>query len=98
LAPLGKVGLVSVDMGGGVRLWETGLDSLQRSLQEWRNMIGQEDGRPVQVGVHKADVKKVQQSEVQMNFQLGEGLRESCVEKCCQVEICLREKVNRCLH
>lgn len=55
LAPLGKVGLVSVDMGGGVRLWETGLDSLQRSLQDWRNMIGQEDGRPVQVGVHKAD-------------------------------------------
>ncbi|NXH22609.1 VWA8 protein, partial [Bucco capensis] len=51
LAPLGKVGLVSVDMGGGVRLWETGLESLQRSLQDWRNMIGQEDGRPVQVGV-----------------------------------------------
>ncbi|KAI1241841.1 hypothetical protein IHE44_0005343 [Lamprotornis superbus] len=48
LAPLGKVGLVTVDMGGGVRLWETGLESLQQSLQEWRNMIGQEDGRPVQ--------------------------------------------------
>ncbi|KAM8820841.1 von Willebrand factor A domain-containing protein 8 [Eudromia elegans] len=53
LAPLGKVGLVSVDMGGGVRLWETGLASLQRSLQEWRNMIGQEDGRPVQITVER---------------------------------------------
>ncbi|KGL77241.1 von Willebrand factor A domain-containing protein 8, partial [Tinamus guttatus] len=53
LAPLGKVGLVSVDMGGGVRLWETGLESLQRSLQEWRNMIGQEDGRPVQITVER---------------------------------------------
>uniref|UniRef100_A0A8B9E5X6 von Willebrand factor A domain-containing protein 8 n=1 Tax=Anser cygnoides TaxID=8845 RepID=A0A8B9E5X6_ANSCY len=53
LAPLGKVGLVSVDMGGGVRLWETGLDSLQRSLQDWRNMIGQEDGRPVQITIQR---------------------------------------------
>ncbi|XP_075344945.1 von Willebrand factor A domain-containing protein 8 isoform X1 [Mycteria americana] len=53
LAPLGKVGLVSVDMGGGVRLWETGLDSLQRSLQDWRNMIGQDDGRPVQITIQR---------------------------------------------
>ncbi|KAM6284282.1 von Willebrand factor A domain-containing protein 8 isoform 1-T1 [Spheniscus humboldti] len=53
LAPLGKVGLVSVDMGGGVRLWETGLDSLQQSLQDWRNMIGQEDGRPVQITIQR---------------------------------------------
>nr|XP_009670755.1 PREDICTED: von Willebrand factor A domain-containing protein 8 isoform X1 [Struthio camelus australis] len=53
LAPLGKVGLVSVDMGGGVRLWETGLDSLQRSLQDWRNMVGQEDGRPVQITIER---------------------------------------------
>ncbi|XP_017926659.1 von Willebrand factor A domain-containing protein 8 [Manacus vitellinus] len=53
LAPLGKVGLVTVDMGGGVRLWETGLESLQRSLQDWRNMIGQEDGRPVQITIER---------------------------------------------
>lgn len=59
LAPLGKVGLVTVDMGGGVRLWETGLDSLQQSLQDWRNMIGQEDGRPVQVGLHKAELESI---------------------------------------
>ncbi len=49
IAPLGSGGVVTVDMGGYVRLWETGLDTLQRSLMEWRNMIGTEDGRPVQV-------------------------------------------------
>lgn len=49
MAPLNTGGVVTVDMGGYVRLWETGLDTLQRSLMEWRNMIGSEDGRPVQV-------------------------------------------------
>lgn len=50
MAPLGSGGVVTVDMGGYVRVWETGLDNLQRSLLEWRNMIGSEDGRPIQVG------------------------------------------------
>lgn len=49
IAPLSSDGVVTVDMGGYVRLWETGLDTLQRSLMEWRNMIGEEEGRPVQV-------------------------------------------------
>lgn len=49
LAALGSGGVVTVDMGGYVRLWETGLETLQRSLMEWRNMIGTEDGRPIQV-------------------------------------------------
>ncbi|XP_061081457.1 von Willebrand factor A domain-containing protein 8 [Conger conger] len=53
LAPLGAAGVVTVDMGGYVRLWETGLDSLQRSLLEWRNMIGAEDGRPVQITIEQ---------------------------------------------
>uniref|UniRef100_A0A8C5PQG7 von Willebrand factor A domain-containing protein 8 n=1 Tax=Leptobrachium leishanense TaxID=445787 RepID=A0A8C5PQG7_9ANUR len=53
LAALGSNGVVTVDMGGSVRLWETGLDSLQRSLLEWRNMIGQDDGRPMQITVEK---------------------------------------------
>lgn len=48
-AALGSGGVVTVDMGGYVRLWETGSDTLQRSLMEWRNMIGTEDGRPIQV-------------------------------------------------
>lgn len=49
IAALGSGGVVTVDMGGYIRLWETGLDTLQRSLMEWRNMIGSEDGRPIQV-------------------------------------------------
>ncbi|XP_060945197.1 von Willebrand factor A domain-containing protein 8 [Limanda limanda] len=53
IAPLGSGGVVSVDMGGYVRLWETGLDSLQRSLLEWRTMIGTEDGRPIQITVQR---------------------------------------------
>ncbi|XP_061735639.1 von Willebrand factor A domain-containing protein 8 isoform X2 [Nerophis ophidion] len=53
LAPLSSGGVVTVDMGGYVRLWETGLDTLQRSLMEWRNMIGSEDGRPVQITIQR---------------------------------------------
>ncbi|XP_071782446.1 von Willebrand factor A domain-containing protein 8 [Centroberyx gerrardi] len=53
LAGLGSGGAVTVDMGGYVRLWETGLDNLQRSLMEWRNMIGSEDGRPIQITVQR---------------------------------------------
>ncbi|XP_023587391.1 von Willebrand factor A domain-containing protein 8 isoform X3 [Trichechus manatus latirostris] len=49
LAEWGKGGVVTVDMGGCVRLWETGLEHLQRSLMEWRNMVGQEGDRPMQV-------------------------------------------------
>uniref|UniRef100_A0A287D016 von Willebrand factor A domain-containing protein 8 n=1 Tax=Ictidomys tridecemlineatus TaxID=43179 RepID=A0A287D016_ICTTR len=44
-----KSGVVTVDMGGHIRLWETGLERLQRSLMEWRNMIGQEGDRHMQV-------------------------------------------------
>lgn len=33
-------GLVSVDHGGCVRLWETGLAELERSLDEWQKMVG----------------------------------------------------------
>ncbi|MED6243505.1 hypothetical protein ATANTOWER_021413 [Ataeniobius toweri] len=48
VAALGSGSVVTVDMGGYVRQWETGLDTLQRSLMEWRNMIGSENGRPIQ--------------------------------------------------
>ncbi|KAM6986427.1 von Willebrand factor A domain-containing protein 8 [Aplochiton taeniatus] len=53
LAGLGSGGVVTVDMGGYVRLWETGLDNLQRSLMEWRTMIGSEDGRPLQITIQR---------------------------------------------
>lgn len=48
IAPLSDDGLVSVDVGGCVRTWETSVVNLKRSLQEWRNMIGYEDSRPLQ--------------------------------------------------
>ncbi|KAM9486140.1 von Willebrand factor A domain-containing protein 8 [Clarias gariepinus] len=53
IAPLGPGRVVTVDMGGYMRVWETGLDHLQRSLLEWRNMIGSEDGRPVQITIQR---------------------------------------------
>ncbi|XP_067896341.1 von Willebrand factor A domain-containing protein 8 isoform X2 [Heterodontus francisci] len=53
IASMGTDGVVTVDLGGHVRLWETGFDHLQRSLLEWRNMIGQEDGRPLQITIEK---------------------------------------------
>ncbi|XP_067848369.1 von Willebrand factor A domain-containing protein 8-like isoform X2 [Heptranchias perlo] len=53
IGSMGAGGVVTVDMGGHVRLWETGFDHLQRSLLEWRNMIGQEDGRPLQITIQK---------------------------------------------
>ncbi|XP_030056405.1 von Willebrand factor A domain-containing protein 8 [Microcaecilia unicolor] len=53
LAPLKDGCVVTVDAGGSVRLWETGFDNLQRSLLEWKNMIGQEDGRPLQITVQR---------------------------------------------
>lgn len=49
IAPLSGDGLVTVDVGGCVRMWETSVVHLERSLQEWRNMIGYEDTRPLQV-------------------------------------------------
>lgn len=51
LAEWDKSGIVTVDMGGRVRLWETGLERLQQSLMEWRNMIGQDSDRPLQVSL-----------------------------------------------
>ncbi|XP_038658700.1 von Willebrand factor A domain-containing protein 8 [Scyliorhinus canicula] len=53
IAPMGAGRVVTVDLGGFVRIWETGFDHLQRSLLEWRNMIGQEDGRPLQITIEK---------------------------------------------
>uniref|UniRef100_A0A8C9PJU6 von Willebrand factor A domain-containing protein 8 n=1 Tax=Spermophilus dauricus TaxID=99837 RepID=A0A8C9PJU6_SPEDA len=53
LAEWDKRGVVTVDMGGHIRLWETGLEHLQRSLMEWRNMIGQEGDRHMQITINR---------------------------------------------
>lgn len=49
VAPMSEDGLVTVDVGGCIRTWETALVNLQRSLGEWKNMMGLDDGRPLQV-------------------------------------------------
>lgn len=49
VAPMSEDGLVTVDVGGCIRTWETALVNLQRSLREWKNMMGLDDGRPLQV-------------------------------------------------
>uniref|UniRef100_A0A2C9MAM2 von Willebrand factor A domain-containing protein 8 n=1 Tax=Biomphalaria glabrata TaxID=6526 RepID=A0A2C9MAM2_BIOGL len=46
-------GLVSVDIGGCVRHWETVPSRIDTSLQEWRNMLGFEDGRPLQLNTER---------------------------------------------
>ena len=49
-ACLGSFGVVLIVLGDNCVKWKcTVLDNLQRSLLEWRNMIGSEDGRPIQV-------------------------------------------------
>nr|CAD7453760.1 unnamed protein product [Timema tahoe] len=42
LAATSDQGLATVDASGCVRLWETGLENLEKSLMEWRKMIGSE--------------------------------------------------------
>ncbi|XP_071949792.1 von Willebrand factor A domain-containing protein 8-like [Antedon mediterranea] len=46
-------GIVTIDAGGIVRLWETSGLKLMNSLKEWKNMIGSEDGRPLQINYEK---------------------------------------------
>lgn len=53
LAEWDKSSVVTVDMGGRVRLWETGLERLQQSLMEWRNMIGQDSDKHVQITIER---------------------------------------------
>lgn len=40
VAERGNSGLVTVDVGGCLRLWETGIVQLSRSLDEWQKMVG----------------------------------------------------------
>ncbi|CAL1547451.1 unnamed protein product [Lymnaea stagnalis] len=49
IAPTSNDGLVSVDIGGCVRHWETVPARLDNSLRQWRNMLGFDDGRPLQL-------------------------------------------------
>ena len=49
IAPLGSGGVVSVDMGGYVRLWETGLDS-PAAVATGMEKYDWDRGRPAHTG------------------------------------------------
>ncbi|XP_021936474.1 von Willebrand factor A domain-containing protein 8 isoform X2 [Zootermopsis nevadensis] len=66
LAAGSNQGLVTVDSGGCVRLWETSLFSLEKSMMEWRQMIGS-DRKYLQVTVDRPsglDVTKPKHGKV----------------------------------
>ena len=50
MAPTTYEGIVTVDVAGRVRLWETGVTNLVRSLEKWKGLIGEDYQGPLQVG------------------------------------------------
>ncbi|KAK2575217.1 hypothetical protein KPH14_002679 [Odynerus spinipes] len=42
-------GLVTVDVSGCVRLWETSLTNIEKSLGSWKKMLGTDDGDKIQI-------------------------------------------------
>ena len=49
MANMSHDGIVTVDGGGCVRLWETSLMNLDRSLRGWRSLLGGATDKPLQV-------------------------------------------------
>lgn len=49
MAPTTYDGIVTVDVAGRVRLWETGITSLVRSMEKWKGLIGEDYQGPLQV-------------------------------------------------
>ncbi|XP_076068942.1 von Willebrand factor A domain-containing protein c12.2 isoform X2 [Oratosquilla oratoria] len=43
LAPISGEGVATVDAGGVVRIWQTGSAGLERALNQWRQMIGDDN-------------------------------------------------------
>ncbi|XP_033638187.1 von Willebrand factor A domain-containing protein 8-like [Asterias rubens] len=60
MATSGGSHVVTVDSGGMVRVWETGLNQLARSLDEWYRLIGKDDGRPLQITTEKSTSQDLQ--------------------------------------
>ena len=49
MAPTTYDGIVTVDVAGRVRLWETGVTNLVRSLEKWKGLIGEDYQGSLQV-------------------------------------------------
>ncbi|XP_060072942.1 von Willebrand factor A domain-containing protein 8-like [Ylistrum balloti] len=58
MAPTSNDGVVTVDVSGCVRLWEPAVINLERSLQEWKNMIGFTDGKELQITYERESGRK----------------------------------------
>ncbi|XP_041484897.1 von Willebrand factor A domain-containing protein 8-like isoform X2 [Lytechinus variegatus] len=55
-APTPSEGVVTVDSGGHVRLWETGRPQLSKSLTDWYKMIGTAEDAKLQITYDKDEV------------------------------------------
>eukprot|EP00057_Strongylocentrotus_purpuratus_P027672 XP_011682146.1 PREDICTED: von Willebrand factor A domain-containing protein 8 [Strongylocentrotus purpuratus] len=55
-APTPSEGVVTVDTGGHVRLWETGRPQLSKSLADWYKMIGTAEDAKLQITYDKDEV------------------------------------------
>ena len=51
MAPTTYEGIVTVDAAGRLRLWETGVANLVRSLEKWKGLVGDNYQGPLQVSV-----------------------------------------------
>ena len=49
MAGMSNDGLVTVDTGGCIRLWETSLSHLDQSMRRWQGLIGEAEGAPLDV-------------------------------------------------
>ncbi|XP_068732159.1 von Willebrand factor A domain-containing protein 8-like [Montipora capricornis] len=56
MAPTTYEGIVTVDAGGRLRLWETGVANLVRSLEKWKGLIGEDYQGPLQVNYSRESV------------------------------------------
>ena len=56
MAEMSNDSLVTVDSGGCVRLWETAVFNLSKSLTQWRTMIGDSMQQPLQVYFYSSSI------------------------------------------
>ncbi len=58
MCEMSNEGLATVDNNGTVRLWETGVANLERSLEEWRRMLGASGGEQLTIERDRVKVRK----------------------------------------
>ena len=83
LSAMSNDGLVSVDNAGTVRIWETGVANLEKSLAAWRQMIGDLDNRDLMIkrdNVGDLDSPKHGKLDPNNAPHIGK-LRDTCLKK-----------------